>query len=120
MFLIRNFSLKAKHLQSKVNTQQPRSYPRTGPLSSPLIDYNRKTKHFTPLGLTELVEKGKPRSNRLDNFLDPNKAPEQLKRVDSFVYFTGERELIDSLGNRFLSMPSRISSSSKQFGPTNH
>ena len=74
---------------------------RTGPLSAPLIDYNRKTKHFTPLGLTDLVEKGKPKSNRLDNFLDPRKAPEELKNVDDFVYFSGERELMDSFGEDY-------------------
>ena len=77
------------------------SYPRTGPLNAPLIDYNRKTKHFMPIGLIDLVEKGKPKSNRLDNFLDPNKAPDELKLVNSFVYFTGERELIENLGEQY-------------------
>ena len=72
------------------------SYPRVGSLSPPLVEYNKKTKHFIPMGLMPLVEKGKPKSNRLDNFMKPSGDDS----VD-FAYFTGEESLLRRFGWKF-------------------
>ena len=75
------------------------SYPRIGSFLPPFLEYNKKTKHFLPLGQTDLIEKGKPKSNRLENFMKASVSESSGDSgVENFAYFTGEEVLIHKLG----------------------